>query len=252
MFAVLTTFAIFTCFSACAYVLNDIIDRSSDASHPTKRFRPIAFGAVSPLKAGIFAAVIFLIAVLVMRAFVPAITGIMTAYAVLAVFYTLILKNIPLVDIFTVSSFYLLRVAAGGAAIDIIPSRWLVACVMFFALFIVLGKRRAECVHSEPRAVLALYGPDPDGMRDMLDRLILIAAAVSIASYGAYAILAVESDWTVYSLFFVMFGVFRYIFLIYHSAFAESAEVALMKDMPLFLSVFAWILFMYVAVYHFV
>ncbi len=249
MRAASAAFAVFVCFSACAYALNDIIDRREDASHPAKRFRPIARGDISPIHAAAFISLVLIVAVAAMRAFVPAITGIMAAYALLAILYTLVLKRIPLVDIFAVSSFYLLRVAAGGAAIGVTPSRWLVACVMFFALFIVLGKRRAECASSSPRAVLALYAPDPHDMRGMLDRLLLIAASVSIASYGTYAILAVTSDWTVYSLFFVMFAVFRYIFLIYHSTFAESAEVALVRDTPLFLSVLGWVLFMYFVVY---
>lgn len=252
MRAVFFTFLVFTLFSVAAYIINDIIDRDDDALHPVKRFRPIASGVISPARAAVFAAVIFSCAVWIMMRFIPSIMHSMVAYAFLTAFYTFYLKRIPLVDIVTVTSFYLLRVAAGGSAIHIIPSRWLVACVMFLALFIVLGKRRAECAHSASaiRPALTLYASEPYGMREMLDHLLPVAAAATISSYGAYTILAVHSDLAVYSLFFVIFGIFRYFFLIYRSAFAESAEIALTKDMPLLFSVCGWGIFMYIVVYH--
>jgi len=252
MQSVCLTFLIFTCFSVVAYTVNDIIDREKDASHPVKCFRPVASGTISPAHAALFAVIIFSFAIWMTMYYIPAIMGIMAAYCLLVILYIFYLKQIPIVDVLAVTSFYLLRVSAGGAAIDIIPSRWLVACVMFLSLFIVLGKRRAECGHSPSamRPVLALYNAaETDGMKEMLDRFLSVAAAVTIASYGAYTILAVNSHFAIYSLFFVIFGIFRYCFLVYHSALAESAEIALMKDAPLFLSVFGWGIFMYAVVY---
>lgn len=251
MRAALLACAVFTGFSVAAYAVNDIIDRHEDALHPVKRFRPVASGVVSPAGAAAFAALVFCGSAWVLFAYVPQVALVMAAYALLVVLYSAYLKRVPLVDIFTVSSFYLLRVAAGGSAIGVVPSRWLVACVMFLSLFVVIGKRRSECTHSPAgtRPVLTAYAAGPYGMRDMFDRLLLVSGATALSSYGAYAILAVHSNWAVYSLFFAMFGIFRYLFLVYGSAFAESAEVALAKDMPLLFSVIGWVVFMYCAVY---
>jgi len=234
-------FVIFCLASSSAYLLNDIVDHKSDAQHPTKRNRPIASGALSPYIAFLFA--LFLSAGSLAAAFRldTQFALVLSAYMLLTLAYSFFLKNVIILDVLIIASGFVFRAMAGAYAIQEVVSSWLIICTIFLALFIVLGKRRAEIVAlgsqaCNVRPTLAEYD-----LR-YLDHLIIISNAACLIAYSLYTLDpgTVEkfgSRNLVFTLPIVIFGLFRYLYLIYHKNLGESPENAILGDMPILTSV---------------
>ena len=239
LFAALT----FSTVASAAYVFNDLCDLEQDRLHPLKRFRPLASGAVSPL-AGKCLLGLLVILLGIELFHVPALLPIILSYVVLNLTYSSWLKHIPVIDIGLVASFYVMRIVAGGVASGTHISPWIVLCAFFGALFIVIGKRRAEFTRAEKRKVLSKYS------QASLDAMLLIATALILASYGLYSILGSKSPYTVYSTVFVVAGLFQMLNRMYLTqAVAEYPEQLLFKD-RIVLSLFVlWLIFMSVLLY---
>jgi 4-hydroxybenzoate polyprenyltransferase len=231
-----TSFAFFTfCLIASSmYVVNDIFDRKIDVLHPQKQFRPIASGKVS-LKAALLLAFILLFgSSLMVYFYIPHIWRLFVIYFVLNLAYSLYLKHVVIFDILVIAGFYLLRILVGGFSAGIYISRWLVLCTIFSALLVIIGKRRSELSHSNQRKVLKFYTPE------LLDSFLVISAALTLVSYGVYSVLGVKSELMVYSILFVLLGVFRYIYLIHTSAQAEYPEKIFVSDKTVLASLIGW------------
>jgi len=254
----LTSIAAFTVFcaaSSAVYILNDLRDLERDRVHPDKRGRPFVTGALSVrtgwwLAAGlaVFSA---LAGGLIGREFLAAVV----AYFALNLFYSLFAKNVVLLDVICVASGFVIRAIAGALAIAVVFSNALVICSFFLALFLVLGKRLRELedlgeLSGTSRSVLDLYS------KPLLEALILIMAAATLLVYVMYTmspevIDRFGTDKLYLTLPFVIYGLFRYLFLVHNAKGGDDPSKTLLTDGPLLLVVVLWGLASIVILYGF-
>ncbi len=236
--------AVFCAVSSAMYIFNDLRDVEQDRLHPAKRSRPIASGAISVAAAWTMFGLLLALAVIgffMLPAIVPAIL----AYAFGNILYSTLLKNIAIIDITAIAFFYVLRIIAGGEASATYVSPWIILCVLFGALFLVVGKRRAEFAHSSRRAVLASY------THTTLDMLLAASATLAVTSYGLYSVLGAHSPYAVYSTIFVFAAVFRLLNRMYAAdEGAEYPETFIFKDRWVLGLGAAWMIFMLILFYH--
>lgn len=242
------------CFAASSiYLVNDLRDREEDRRHPLKKSRPIASGALAvpvAISASIGLAALALAASLYLGL---NFTVYLAVYLAINLLYSSVLKKMVILDVMAVSSGYVLRVMAGAAAIDVEVSKWLLLCSIFLALFLIFSKRRHEIVllgegAAEHRAVLGLYSAA------FLDQMINVVTASTVVSYALYAVddHTVErfgSDALLYTLPLVLYGIFRYLYLIYQRNDIQDPTVALLKDPALIVNVLLWGIAVLVVVY---
>lgn len=233
----------FCAISSAIYLFNDLMDRKADRLHPVKRVRPIASGAVSVLAAVVLVVILVASGLSVMLVVEPLLGVAGGLYALINVTYSLGLKRIVLLDVFSVTSGYVIRVASGAVTIDVTPSPWLFITTAAGALFIVLGRRFAEVrlagdTVGEQRLVLKDYA-DP-----FITQLLILSAAAAWLSYALYTVEATnlpDNNTMLFSLPFVTFGLFRYLFLLNNSNQAEAPEQLIIRDLPLVLSIISWV-----------
>jgi 4-hydroxybenzoate polyprenyltransferase len=236
----LAAFAVYCAASSAAYLVNDLRDREDDRMHPVKRARPIARGELSPrravvLAAGLAAAALALASVLglVSVAFLVAFAGLQAAYS-------FSLKHVVLLDVLVIGSLFVIRAAAGAAAVDVRISPWLLLCTALLALFLALAKRRGELVlvgaqHTPGRPVLEGYS------LELVDQLVAIVAASTVIAYSLYTLTARDSKALLATVPFVIFGLFRYLLLVHRDDIGEEPEHVLLTDVPIMLAVAGWI-----------
>ncbi len=223
-------FGAFVCFCLIAsgiYCWNDVSDRSADCAHPIKRKRPIAAGRVSRTAGIVLGSALVTASLLLGGLIAPRLALVLAIYAVLNIIYSLSLKRIVLVDVFAIAAFFILRLLAGVTAIDVHASVWLLLCGGLLSLYLGFTKRRHELTllghdSGEHRAVLKQYDTET------LDQISGILLSVTIVSYIMYTIssstaLAVGSEALSYSTVFVLYGVFRYLYLVRRSHGGDPA-----------------------------
>jgi len=233
---------LFSLVASAVYILNDIADLEADKNHPKKKQRPIASGKL-PLPAAWVAGIsLILISLSLAYLLSPAFCLICTIYLSLNLLYSSWLKHIPLIDVLILASFYVLRVQAGVNLIEVKRfSPWLYVVTSLFALFIGLGKRRAEMVlqiinSDESRPVLDGYSIG------LLDQLINIVSGTTIMAYSLYTFSAPnlpENYSMMLTIPFVLYGIFRYLFLIQIGEGGAPEDIAL-TDRPLQASILLW------------
>lgn len=225
---------LFSMASSAAYIVNDLFDLERDRLHPLKRHtRPLAAGAVSPRTAMTLAAVLW--AVLLASAVVlPWVVATILLYLGINVAYSMKLKHVPVVDLFAISAGFVFRVWAGALAIEVALSSWMLITTLCLALYLAAIKRRQELGShgSEARAVLSSYSIQ------LLDRYAEVAAVGSIVFYALY-IFEVRPE-LVITLPLVLFGLFRYWYIVDVLEAGESPTDAVWQDLPLGLTVVAW------------
>jgi 4-hydroxybenzoate polyprenyltransferase len=231
------------CLAASAvYVFNDVADRERDRLHPKKKDRPIASGAVPVPGALILAAVLFPAAVAVSGILGLPSVLILLAYVGLNVAYSLLLKNQTFVDVMMIATGFLLRVVAGAIAISVELTSWMLLTTFFLSLFLGFGKRRKEVTEGSTghRAVFQDYSVE------LLNSLIIISASLTIITYSLYVVtsktmIALGRDKFIATIPFVVFGVFRYLFLIYgRNNGGDPAEV-LLRDKVIIIDIILWV-----------
>ena len=235
--------AIFSLVSGAVYLINDLADRERDRAHPTKRNRPIASGALSP-RLATAAAVILTLAGLASAFALDLRFGIVIAiYILVQAAYSARLKNIALLDVFSVASGFVLRVLGGAVVIGVPISPWLYICAGLGSLFIALAKRRSELARAgdsaeDQRGILGAY------TLGMLDQMIGVVATSAVVSYALYTFTAKnlpDNHSMMLTLPFVVYGVFRYIYLVHTRDIAESPEEILIGDAPMIAAVILWL-----------
>jgi 4-hydroxybenzoate polyprenyltransferase len=237
-------FAAFCCASSAAYVFNDLIDLPRDACHPEKRLRPLPSGAVSRPVA-VLLAVALLAAGLVMGGMVSTMFfRLLLTYLLVSVSYTLILKNLPIIDIFCIALGFVLRLYGGGEAFDVLISDWLFLTVFLLAIFLSVGKRCSERFSlgdaaGEHRPALGEY---PDGF---LESAMYLSGSAVLVTYAIYAI---STPFLVYSVPLCMFGLLRYLMRV-KSGQSGDPTSALIKDGPLLATGILWLLIVGWSVY---
>jgi 4-hydroxybenzoate polyprenyltransferase len=242
-FHTLVGFIIFCLLSGVVYIINDIADAESDRHHPDKCHRPIASGelpvSVARLSAIVFVAFLFPFSFLMS----PGFAGVALTYLLINLAYSQWIKHIPLLDVFSIAAGFVLRVAAGVTLIQVERfSPWLYVVTTLGALYIGFGKRRAE---------LALLADGANAHRrvlegytiPLLDQFITIVSATTIIAYSLYTFSAPnlpENHTMMLTIPFVLYGVFRYLYLIQVTHRAGAPEEVLLSDRPLQISILLW------------
>ncbi len=253
LFRSIAAFFIFCLLSGSVYIINDIVDKEQDKRHPVKSKRPIASEGLKVGSAIIFA-IIFTIASLIFAYFVNfSFFLVAIAYFVIMLAYSLLLKKIVILDVLVVSIGFALRAFAGTVAISVEISVWLFLCAILLALFLAISKRRHELVlfeeaASSHRLVLGEYS------KLLLDQMISIVTAATIIAYSIYTIAPetvskFHSKNLVLTIPFVLYGIFRYLYLIYQKQLGGSPERILLEDRSLIISILAWLLSIIVILY---
>jgi 4-hydroxybenzoate polyprenyltransferase len=234
---VLAAAVCFCLISSAIYLVNDINDREADRLHPTKKMRPIAAGELSVGTAWATAAGLAVASLGVSWWIAPALTAVLGGYGVMQLLYTFGLKKVALLDVFVIAAGFVLRALAGAVAIDVPISPWLLLCTLLLALFLGLCKRRHE------KVVLAdVAAGTRASMREydarLLDQLIAMVGAATIVSYALYTLWpdTVEKFGTTklgFTIPFVLFGLFRYLDLVYRHEKGGRPEKILLTDMPI-------------------
>lgn len=246
VFVTVLAFVFFCMVSSAVYLINDIRDCEEDRRHPEKCRRPIACGALSPRLAS-SAAVVLAVVGLAGAFAVNLGLGVVTlAYFGLQMLYQLILKQLVLLDVFAIAAGFVLRAVAGAEAIEVVISPWLLICTLLLALFLGLAKRRGELLLLEEgaeghRRTLNLYSVE------MLDQLIPTMAACTIMAYCLYTISArtvaeLGSTRLMYTIPFVIYGLFRYVYLMHRHGEGGAPDRTLLMDRPLLITVALYVI----------
>lgn len=241
---VLAAFAVFCAAASAVYLANDVADRASDAHHPQKKLRPVASGRLSPGVAGTAAVALAAAALAGAAALNRATLAIVAAYLLSTLAYSFALKRVFLLDVMIVAAGFVLRAAAGAACIDAEISPWLLTCSFLLALFLALGKRRAELVllgadASDHRAALGHYSVP------LVDSWLTALSGAAIVSYALYT----QSPRTVehfgttnllYTLPFVIYALFRYQHHVVREDAGGDPGLLLITDRGLWISLLGW------------
>ena len=227
--------------SSAAYLQNDVRDAQQDRAHPVKRSRPIARGELSTRAALMLAFVLALVAFVLVVPLGAWSVLLLAVFAVLQLAYTLGLKLVALIDIGVIAGLFAVRAAAGAVAIDVPVSPWLVACTLLLALFLALGKRRAELVLVEARAAPGRPALDRYSL-PLVDQLLTVTAAATVATYILYTIVGRDTREMMVTIPFAVFGVFRYLALVHNRQLGEEPEEVLLGDKPIIVAVTLWAL----------
>ena len=246
---VILAFIYFCMLSAGEYLINDIIDIEKDRRHPVKCKRPIASGQLKVSYALLFALILIVVALL--GSYLTVNTQffmISASYVLLTLLYSLVLKHLIIADVLTISVGFVLRAIAGCLAINVFVSPWLIVCTLLLALLLALGKRRSELIRLGDKAVahrasLSRYSAE------MLNQLIGITAGASIVSYFMYTFF-VGNYYMMLTAPFVVYGLFRYLFLIHRKNFGGEPE-KILQDRPTLINLAIWVLLVVLALYKF-
>jgi 4-hydroxybenzoate polyprenyltransferase len=235
----IAAFAAYCAASSASYLVNDLRDAPHDRVHPVKRARPIARGELSPRFAAGLAALLLLIALLLVAPLGPASILFLCTFLALQAGYTLALKHVVLLDVMTIGGLFVVRAAAGAAAVEVRISSWLLLCTALLALFLALAKRRGELVlvgaEATPgRPVLEGYS------LALVDQLVTVVAASTVISYCLYTFTARGSKAMMITIPFVLFGVFRYLLLMHRRGLGEEPEEILLHDLPILICIAGW------------
>ena len=234
---------VFSALSGAVYIVNDVFDRSRDAVHPRKRRRPIASGAV-PLAAAQTAALLVMAASIAGGFLLDVGFGIVGAvFLATNLGYSSYLKRIIVLDVMIVAAGYLLRVVAGALIIDVSPSPWLYSTIGVGALFIAVAKRYSELSAAgtdavTQRTVLGEYS------QAFLSQLVSITGTAAVVAYALYTFTASnvpENHSMMLTIPFVVFGLFRYLYLMNRTNLTESPELVILRDKPLLAAVVLWV-----------
>ena len=236
-------FGLFCALSGAVYVINDIFDIEKDRQHPKKRFRPIASGQLAVPVAWSVATGLSALGLSLSFLLEPLFGWVALGYFVMMVAYSLLLKHLVLLDVFAISGGFVLRAMAGAAVLQVPISPWLYTCTGLGALLIALAKRRSE---------LSLAGGDAGRQRDtldwytvpLLDQFIAIVAPSTLVAYTLYTFTAPnlpENHAMMLTIPFVIYGLFRYMFLVHAGNLGENPEDILITDVPLIASIVLWL-----------
>jgi 4-hydroxybenzoate polyprenyltransferase len=233
-------FLAFCLASGATYLLNDVRDAEADRHNPRTASRPIARGDLTPALALVVSAIAALVALGIAALVNVETLAVLGGYVLLQLAYSNGLKHVLFLDVMIIAAGFVLRAAAGGLAIEVPISSWLLLCTGLLAIFLGFTKRRAEAValggsDAPRREVLDHYSVG------LLDELIAVVTPSTVVVYAIYAATGAHTHWMLLTLPFVLYGVFRVLFLIHHhGAMTEEPAVIVYRDRPLLLCVFLW------------
>ena len=249
----LGAFVIFCGLSGAIYIFNDVADRDKDRLHPRKRERPIAAGLLPIPLALVSAAALILAGLAAAFALSPRFAAVALAYVGLLSLYSAVLKHVVIVDVLTVAIGFVLRAVGGALAIDVEISGWLLICTILSALFLALGKRRYEYLTLDAdaarhRPVLGEYSAG------LLDQMIAVVTASTVTAYALYTmspetVAKFHTHLLPATLPFVLYGIFRYLYLLYHRQLGGNPSDLFLNDRALLLNTIGWVLAVVLIIY---
>ncbi len=241
---VLLALVAFCCASSAVYLINDLKDREADRNHPLKRLRPLAAGTLGVPAAVAAVVVLAAVAVAISVGLGGRFLTVIGVYLLLNVLYTLWLKHMVILDVMSISLGFVLRVQAGAEATGLDVSHWLFLCTTFLALFLAFSKRRHEITllagaASGQRRVLDHYSPA------FLDQMINVVTASSVVSYALYSVAPetvakYDTQDLVYTIPLVLYGIFRYLYLMYQNPGERNPTEAILRDPPFLINMALW------------
>ncbi len=252
-FEVVLGFILFSAAASSIYVVNDIVDAKRDSIHPLKRNRPVASGKVTVKEAKFIALLLFASTILISFTVNLSFVAIVWAYVVLNIFYSHYLKQIVIVDIFCIALGFMLRVIGGAVIISVNISSWLILTTLFLSLFLAVMKRRVEIATSEKaveqRNVLKDYS------LSFIDQISSITGGGVIFSYALYTVSErtvqmFGSEYFAATTIFVIFGIFRYMYLVFKKDKGENVVDALITDLPMIINAFFYICTVIIFIYN--
>jgi 4-hydroxybenzoate polyprenyltransferase len=232
----LSGFILFCLVSSTVYILNDYNDLEADRAHPTKRFRPMASGALNPVLALSFGAVLLLGSLALSLYINKLFACVLTLYFLLNVLYSLKLKHVVIIDVMTIAAGFVLRAIGGGVIIGVPLTPWFLICTMLLSLFLAIGKRWHEFKLAEEngvghRRVLEQYNAQ------LLGQMSSIVTTATIMSYALFTFTSGRTIHLMWTIPFVLYGIFRYQYLIYVKEKGGSPDKLLFEDKPILLTV---------------
>jgi 4-hydroxybenzoate polyprenyltransferase len=251
----LVAFALFCLLSSGVYIFNDIMDVESDRKHPAKSSRPIASGKVK-ISTALFLFIVLSIVSMALSAWLSPLFALTAlAYLVLNVLYSVYLKNVVIIDVMCIAGGFVIRAVAGAVLIGVEISTWLIVCTTLLALFLSFGKRRHELVLLENQAtdhrkILSEYSPY------FLDQMISVVTASTVVAYAFYTLspeveTKLGTPYMDLTIPFVLYGVFRYLYLIHQKEGGGSPTKMLLTDKPILANIILWLLAVILIVYLF-
>ena len=245
VWSALLAIGLFCLLSSAVYTFNDLSDRRIDLRHPVKKNRPIASGQVSPGLAVVMIAVLGVAGLAGAWLVSADFFGVAVVFLILNLLYTVWLKNIVIVDVMGVAASFVVRAYAGAFAIDVPASKWMLINTLLLAMFLGFGKRRHELVSLEENAekhrrILSQYSPY------LLDQLVAVVTPSVLVMYMLYSFssevsLKLGTENLFVTIPFVVYGLFRYLYLIHREEKGGSPTRVLISDIPIMVTVFLWL-----------
>ena len=246
-------FTIFCMITGCAYMINDLVDLEKDKLHPVKSRRPLASGKLKKDTA-VKIVVLVCLTSLFFAFYMNVLFGIIVlAYFLLNIGYSIYLKNIVIIDVVSIAAGFVLRVLGGAVIISVVASQWLILCTILLSLFLGFSKRRHELILLEDsatshRKVLEHYSPY------FLDQMIAVVTASTLICYALYTMSkdTVEKLGTsklIYTIPFVLYGIFRYLYLVHQKEKGGSPTEIMFTDKPMIINICLWVISSVVFIY---
>ena len=247
-------FIIFSFISSSIYIINDLIDINEDKLHPIKRFRPIPAGLISKGTAAAVASILAIGSFALLSLTNIKFGGTVLTYFVITILYSLKLKNIVILDVFTIAAGFMLRILGGAFIISVEISSWLILTTMFISLFLAVMKRRSELKivttddAGSTRKVLVHYSTE------FIDQMSTVTSAGVIICYALYTVSQrtvsiFKTEHLIYTTPFVVFGIFRYMYLVYIGKKGENTTEILVSDLPMIFNIIIYVLVVIAIIY---
>lgn len=250
LYQTLLGFFLFCLISGSVYILNDFMDREKDRNHPDKRYRPIASGELNPYIALTFCGLIFVMVTYLAFALNLYFGLLIIAYFLLNLAYSFQLKHVVILDVMVISLGFVLRAVGGGLIVGVPFTPWFLLCISLLALFLALSKRRHEMVllqneMGSHRKVLEHYSIE------FLDQLISIVTTATILCYSIFTFTSGHSIYLMASIPFVIYGIFRYLYLIHMEDAGEKPEQVFLQDKHLIITVILYTFTVFLSINYF-
>ncbi len=246
-------FILFSMMASAVYLMNDIYDRALDRAHRLKKLRPVASGKLSVPTACVSALGLAGMSLLLSWKLMPLFTGILLLYFMLNILYSRLLKNVVIIDVFCIGAFFLLRIVAGTVVSGVPFSYWMIFMIFLLALFLGFIKRRQELLIMKRRAenhrqVLSRYS------EYFIDQMIMILASSIVVVYMLYTVdhrtvALFATRHLMFTIPFVYYGIFRYLYLIHQYRWGEDPTAVLYKDRMMQFNLAAWVLISVFVIY---
>ncbi|MCL6661259.1 decaprenyl-phosphate phosphoribosyltransferase [Paenibacillus polymyxa] len=239
--ATLLGFILFSLVAGCVYILNDFVDRDRDRQHPVKKYRPMASGQVNPSHALLFGIILLILSVGTAFMMNPLFGVLCIVYFLLNVSYSFVLKHLVILDMMTIAAGFVLRAIAGGVLIHVPFTPWFLICTMLLSLFLAIGKRRNELTLLEGntgshRKVLDNYSIT------LLDQFNTIVTTATIISYSLFTFTSDRTIHLMWTIPLVIYGMFRYLYLIHMKNQGGSPDRVLFEDKPILITVMLYVI----------